>query len=251
VGIMHEVFVVDNASADYSVAMLQREFPHIQLIANQINVGFAKANNQALAQAKGEYVVLINPDTITKKDTLQKTLEFMDKHPLAGGLSVRMIDPMGNFLKESKRGLQPHWVTFFKMTGLSKLLSKSRLYDRTHEYWIDEFETAEIDILSGAFMLVRKAVLDKTGLLDERFFMYGEDIDLSFRIRMAGFKNYYFPKTYIIHFKAQSVNKFSWHYLKNFYGAMFIFAGKYMFKMPRLQLKGMGPIFPPSYEVEP
>jgi GT2 family glycosyltransferase len=176
----------------------------------------------------------------------------MEKHPIAGGLSVRMIDPMGNFLKESKRGLMPHWVTFFKLSGLSKLLSKSRLYDRTHEYWIDEFETAEIDILSAAFMMVRKSVLDKIGLLDERFFMYGEDIDLSFRIRMTGFKNYYFPKTYIIHFKAQSVNKFSWQYLKNFYGAMFIFAGKYMFKQPRLQLKGMGAIFPPpSYEVEP
>jgi GT2 family glycosyltransferase len=249
-GISHEIFVVDNASADHSVAMLESEFPQIHLIANTHNVGFSKANNQALALAKGEYVVLINPDTITKKDTLQKTLEFMDKHPIAGGLSVRMIDPMGNFLKESKRGLLPHWVTFFKMTGLSKMLSKSRLYDRTHEYWIDEFETAEVDILSASFMMIRRSVLEKTGLLDERFFMYGEDIDLSFRIRMTGFKNYYFPKTYIIHFKAQSVNKFSWQYLKNFYGAMFIFAGKYLFKQPHLQLKGMGTIFPPSYEVE-
>ena len=251
-GIKHEIFVVDNASADRSVEMLQLEFPNVHLIANNKNIGFAKANNQALALATGEFVVLINPDTITKKDTLHKTLDFMEKHPIAGGLSVRMIDPMGNFLKESKRGLMPHWVSFFKLTGLSKMLSKSRLYDRTHEYWIDEFETAEIDILSASFMMVRKSVLDKVGLLDERFFMYGEDIDLSFRIRMTGFKNYYFPKTYIIHFKAQSLNKFSWQYIKNFYGAMFIFAGKYMFKQPRLQLKGMGAIFPPpSYEVEP
>ncbi len=249
-GIAYEIFVIDNASEDHSAAMVEREFPEVKLIANQKNLGFSKANNQAMQLARGEYILLINPDTITKKHTLYKALEFMDKHPVAGGLNVRMVDPMGNYLKESKRGLMPHWVTFFKLTGLSKMLSKSRLYDRTHPYWTEEFETTEVDILSAAFMLLRRTTLERTGLLDERFFMYGEDIDLSLRIKQAGFKNFYFPKTYIIHFKAQSVNKFSWNYFKNFYGAMFIFAGKYLIKVPRLQLKGMGAILPPLYEVE-
>lgn len=173
----------------------------------------------------------------------------MEKHPIAGGATVRMVDPMGNFLAESKRGLTRHWVAFFKLTGLSKMLSKSRIYDRNHKH-PDEFETTEVDVLSSTFMLLRQSVLQHTGLLDERFFMYGQDIDLSFRIRMTGFKNYYFPKTYIIHFKELSLHQFSWSYIKNFYGAMFIFAGKYMFKLPQLQLKGMGQIFSPSYEVE-
>lgn len=249
-GIEHEIFVVDNASSDNSVRMVENEFPQVQLIVNQKNMGFSKANNQALALAQGEYVLLINPDTITKKDTIHKTIEFMDKHPQAGGASVRMINPMGDFLPESKRGLTPPWILFFKLTGLSKMLSKSRLYDRNHKYWIEEFETAEVDILGATFMFLRRSVLKRTGALDERFFMYGEDIDLSYRIRQAGFKNYYFPKTYIIHFKKQSVRKYSWPYIKHFYGAMFIFAGKYLLKVPRLQLKGMGAMLSPSYEVE-
>lgn len=246
----HEIFVVDNASTDNSVKMVKNDFPEVNLIENQKNVGFSKANNQALKLVRGEYILLLHPDTITKGETLEKTLEFMQSHRIAGGLSVRMINPMGEFLPESKRGLNFPWIAFLKVTGLSKMFSKSRFYDRNSTRGTDEFETTEIDILSAPFMLLRKSVLERIGLLDERFFMYGENIDLSYRIRMAGFKNYYFPKTYIIHFKEQSIHKFSWKYIKHFYGAMFIFAGKYLFRMPRLQLKGMGPIFQPSYEVE-
>jgi GT2 family glycosyltransferase len=249
-GIEHEIFVVDNASSDNSVGMVRKEFPEVKLIANKKNVGFTKANNQAMALANGNYILLINSDTITKKDTLDKTIEFMEKHPVAGGVSVRMVNPMGDFLPESKRGFTSQWVTFFKLTGMYKMLSKSRLYDKNHKYWVEEFETAEVDVLNGAFMLLRKSVIDRTGLMDERFTMYGSDIDLSYRIRQAGFKNYYFPKTYIIHFKEQSIRKYSWNYIKYFYGAMFIFAGKYMFKMPHLQLKGMGAMLRPTYEVE-
>lgn len=246
----HEIFVVDNASTDNSVKMVRNDFPEVNVIENHKNVGFSKANNQALKQVKGDYVLLLHPDTITKNDTLEKTLEFMQSHPIAGGLSVRMINPMGEFLPESKRGLNLPWTAFFKLTGLSKMFSKSRITEHSAAHGTDEFETSEIDILSAPFMLLRRSVLERTGLLDERFFMYGENIDLSYRIRMAGFKNYYFPKTYIIHFKEQSIHQFSWKYIKHFYGAMFIFAGKYLFRMPRLQLKGMGPIFQPSYEVE-
>lgn len=249
-GIEYEIYVVDNASTDNSVKMVTNEFPDVKLIANIKNMGFSRANNQALALAKGEYVLLINPDTITKKDTLYKTIEFMDKHPMAGGASVRMINPMGDFLPESKRGLDTQWSVFFKLTGLSKMFSKSRLLDRNHRFWSDEFETAEVDVLSATFMMLRRSVVLRTGFFDERFFIYGEDIDLSYRIRRAGFKNYYFPKTYIIHFKGQSMRKYSWSFIRHYYGAMFIFAGKYLLRMPRLQLKGMGAILSPSYEVE-
>lgn len=248
--IEHEIFVVDNASTDNSVSMVKKDFTQVHLIENHKNLGFSKANNQALQLAQGDYVLLLNPDTITKSDTLQKTIEFMESHSVAGGVSVRMINPMGEFLTESKRGLSLPWIAFFKLTGLSKMFSKSRFYDRSHASGAEEFETTEIDVLSAPFMLLRKSVLNRIGLLDERFFMYGENIDLSYRIRMAGFKNYYFPKTYIIHFKEQSAHKFSWKYIRHFYGAMFIFAGKYLFRMPRLHLKGIGVIFPPSYEVE-
>lgn len=248
-GIEHEIFVIDNASADKSVEMLQSEFPQVQLIANEQNLGFSKANNQALKIAKGEFVLLINPDTISKKDTLQKTISFMESHPIAGGLSVRMISPQGAFLPESKHGLTKPWSTFFKLTGLYRFFPKSRLYNRYHKDWIEEFETAEVDVLNGTFMMLRNSVLNKVGLLDERFFMYGDDVDLSYRIRAAGFKNYYFPKTYIIHFKGQSVRKFSWRFVKNYYGAMFIFAAKYLFKAPKVSLKGVAQLLP-LYEVE-
>jgi len=252
VNIDHEIFVVDNASADRSVEMIEREHPDVIVIANIKNKGVAKASNQALAKARGEYVLLLDPDTITKKDTLCKAIEFMDHHEDAGGVGVRMISPRGDFQPESKRGLPQHWTTFFKLTGLYRMLSKSRLYNRNHTYRTDEFETTEVDILSGTFMLLRRSVLKITGYLDERFFIYGADIDLSCRIRQAGYKNYYFPKTYIIHFKEQSIRKYSWAYIRHYYGAMFIFAGKYMFKAPKLsiKLKGLGQPYPSLYEIE-
>jgi len=245
-GVEHEIFVVDNASIDFSVPMIEGRYPQVKLIQNQKNVGFSKANNQALKLASGEYVLLINPDTITNDDTLIKTLGFMDEHPQAGGLGVRMINSQGQFLPESKRGIPTPWIAFFRMSGLYKLFPKSRMYNRYHADWVEEFETAEVDVLSAAFMLIRKTVLDKVGLLDERFFMYGEDIDLSYRIRLSGFKNYYYSKTYIIHFKGHSTKKLSWTYLTSFYGAMFIFAAKYLFRSSAPQAKNIQHQYPPS-----
>ncbi len=235
-GIEHEIIVVDNASLDLSQPMIQGKYPDVKLIENAKNVGFSKAANQGLRAAQGEYVLLIHPDTITNDDTLTKTLAFMDTHPKAGGLGVRMINGQGQFLPESKRGLPTPWAFFFRMTRLYRLFPKSRLINRYHADWVEEFETAEVDILSAAFMLIRRSVLAKTGLLDERFYIYGEDIDLSYRIRLAGYKNYYFPKTYIIHLRGLSLQKFTWKYVSNFYGAMFIFGAKYFIKssMPRL-----------------
>lgn len=225
--ITSEIFVVDNNSIDGSVEMVNSKFPDIQLIANKDNRGFSKANNQAIEISSGEYILLLNPDTVVEEDTFQKVIDFMDSHPDAGGLGVRMIDGRGNFLPESKRGLPTPTVAFYKIFGISKLFPKSKRFGQYHLGHLSEFETNEVDILSGAFMLMRKTVLNKVGLLDETFFMYGEDIDLSYRIQKGGYKNYYFPETRIIHYKGESTKKSSVNYVFVFYRAMVIFAEKH------------------------
>ncbi len=226
-GIDGEVFVVDNNSIDGSVKMVREKFPEVKLIANKENVGFSRANNQAIKQAKGEYVLLLNPDTVVEDDTFKKVVEFMDKTPDAGALGVKMVDGAGNFLPESKRGLPTPEAAFYKMFGISKLFPKSKRFSKYHLGYLDENEIHEVEILAGAFMLIRKKVLDEIGLLDESFFMYGEDIDLSYRIIKAGYKNYYFPKTRIIHYKGESTKKSSVNYVIVFYKAMVIFAKKH------------------------
>lgn len=225
-----EVFVVDNNSIDQSVNMVRERFPEVKLIANKQNLGFSKANNQAIKQACGRHILLLNPDTVVEEDTFEKVVGFMDQHEDAGGLGVRMIDGKGKFLPESKRGLPTPSVAFFKIFGLSRIFPKSSIFSRYHLGHLSEFETAEIDILSGAFMLMRKSVLDEIGLLDETFFMYGEDIDLSYRIQLSGSKNYYFPETRIIHYKGESTKKSSVNYVFVFYRAMVIFAQKHFSK---------------------
>lgn len=222
-----EIIVVDNNSVDGSVAMVQQKFPEFKLIANKQNTGFSFANNQALKIAKGEYCLLLNPDTVVEEDTFKKVVDFMDAHPDAGGLGVKMIDGKGNFLPESKRGLPTPAVAFYKIFGLSFLFPKSKLFGKYHLGYLDKEQVHEIEILSGAFMLMRKSVLDKVGLLDEDFFMYGEDIDLSYRIIKGGYKNYYFPGTSIIHYKGESTKKSSVNYVFVFYKAMVIFARKH------------------------
>jgi GT2 family glycosyltransferase len=222
-----EVIVVDNNSVDGSVAMVQQKFPEFNLIANKQNTGFSFANNQALKIAKGSYCLLLNPDTVVEEDTFKKVVEFMDAHDDAGGLGVKMIDGKGNFLPESKRGLPTPAVAFYKIFGLSFLFPQSKIFGKYHLGYLDKEKTHEIEILSGAFMLMRKSVLDKVGLLDEAFFMYGEDIDLSYRIIKGGYKNYYYPGTSIIHYKGESTKKSSVNYVFVFYKAMVIFARKH------------------------
>jgi GT2 family glycosyltransferase len=222
-----QVFVVDNNSVDGSVEMVQSKFPQVHLIANKENVGFSRANNQALAISDARYSLLLNPDTVVEEDTFAKVVAFMDEHPKAGGLGVRMVDGKGRFLPESKRGLPTPQVAFYKIFGLSKLFPKSKRFGRYHLGYLSEFETNEVDVLSGAFMLMRKETLEKVGFLDETFFMYGEDIDLSYRIQLGGFKNYYFPETKIIHYKGESTKKSSVNYVFVFYRAMVIFAKKH------------------------
>lgn len=222
-----EVFVVDNNSVDGSVKMVRDKFPEVILIANKENTGFSRANNQAMRIAKGEYILLLNPDTVVEENTFRKVVSFMDAHPDAGGLGVQMIDGKGNFLPESKRGLPTPSVAFYKIFGLSKLFPKSKTFGRYHLGYLDKNATHEVEILSGAFMLMRKAALDKVGLLDEDYFMYGEDIDLSYRIILGGYKNYYFHDTRIIHYKGESTKKSSVNYVFVFYRAMVIFARKH------------------------
>jgi GT2 family glycosyltransferase len=219
-GINGQVFVVDNNSIDGSVDMVRRKFPEIELILN-------KDNNQAILLSDAEYVLLLNPDTVVEEDTFSKVIDFMDAHQEAGGLGVRMLDGKGKFLPESKRGLPTPAVAFYKIFGLSKLFPRSKKFGQYHLGHLSEFETNQIEILSGAFMLMRSEALDKVGLLDEAFFMYGEDIDLSYRIIKGGYKNYYFPETRIIHYKGESTKKSSVNYVFVFYRAMVIFAEKH------------------------
>lgn len=221
-----EIFVVDNNSVDGSCAMVAEKFPQVKLIENKKNTGFAVANNQAIRQSTGEYVLLLNPDTMIEEDTFSKTVKFMDEHPDAGGLGVKMIDGKGNFLPESKRGFPSPMVAFYKIFGLSSLFPKSRRFNQYYMGHLDQNETNPVDVLAGAFMLLRRSALDKVGLLDEDFFMYGEDIDLSYRIIKGGYKNYYFPETRIIHYKGESTKKGSVNYVRMFYNAMSIFAQK-------------------------
>lgn len=226
-GLQTEVFVVDNNSVDGSVKMIKEKFPEVILIENKDNTGFSKANNQAIKMSAGEYVLLLNPDTVVESDTFSKILLFMDKHPDAGGLGVKMIDGKGNFLPESKRGLPTPSVAFYKIFGISRFFPKSKVFGKYHLGYLDKDQINPVEILNGAFMLLRKTVLDKIGLLDETFFMYGEDIDLSYRILKAGFQNYYFPETRIIHYKGESTKKGSINYVILFYNAMIIFARKH------------------------
>jgi GT2 family glycosyltransferase len=226
-GIEGEVFVVDNHSVDGSCEMVRQRFPEVILIENKENLGFSKANNQAMRLAKGEYVLLLNPDTVVQEDTFRKVIAFMDATPDAGGVGVKMIDGKGHFLPESKRGLPTPAVAFYKMFGLAALFPKSKRFGQYHLGYLDKNETHAVDVLAGAFMMLRKSVLDKIGLLDEDYFMYGEDIDLSYRIVQAGYKNYYFPHTTIIHYKGESTKRTSINYVFIFYRAMIVFAQKH------------------------
>ena len=222
-----QVFVVDNNSVDGSINMLKENFSSVELIENKENVGFSKANNQAIKRANSPYILLLNPDTVIEEDTFDKCIDFMNSNADCGGLGLRMLDGKGNFLPESKRGFPSPSVAFYKIFGLSYLFPKSQKFGRYHLGFLSEFEVNEVDVLSGAFMLLRTLTLEKVGLLDEQFFMYGEDIDLSYRIKLGGYKNYYFPDTKIIHYKGESTKKSSVNYVFVFYNAMILFAKKH------------------------
>lgn len=221
-----EIFVVDNNSSDGSGDMIKEEFPEVNLILNSINTGFSSANNKAIKQAQGKFVLLLNPDTIVNPDTFLSCLRYMNNHRDAGALAVRMVNGEGSYLPESKRAFPTPLTAFFKIIGLSAVFPRSNFFNRYYLPLINKNETALTEVISGAFMFIRMEALLKAGLPDEDFFMYGEDIDLSYRLIQAGYNNYYFPETSIIHFKGKSTPRDRFTDIYYFYTAMRIYAGK-------------------------
>lgn len=221
-----EIIVVDNASVDGSVFAIRDVYPNVVLIENKTNVGFAKANNQAFKIAKGEFVLTLNPDTIIQEDTIILSLSYIEQNAECGVLGVKMIDGSGTYLHESKRGLPTLWNSFCKFSGLTALFPHNKFLSGYYMGNLSENEINEVEVLCGAFMLFRSSVLHKLGGFDEDFFMYGEDIDLSLRIKKEGYKVIYYPITRIIHFKGESSKKASFNYIKNFYNAMLIYVEK-------------------------
>lgn len=253
-GLRTEVFVVDNDSVDGSVEMVRNEFPDVYLIANSINVGFGRANNQAIRKARGQYLLILNPDTLLEEDTLRTLVSFMDNHPEAGAAGCTILNPDGSFAPESRRAFPTPAVAFYRVAGLSRLFPRSTRFGRYNLSFLPPHAEAEVDALSGSCMLVRHAALyharkqdnappvagvapdqageaasgDGAGLFDEDFFMYGEDLDWCYRIQQAGWKVLYTPETRIIHYKGESTRKSELQYVRHFYGAMRQFSGKHL-----------------------
>ena len=228
-GVEAEIIVVDNHSGDESLAYLRPRFPGVLFLANEENLGFARANNRALEQARGEYILILNPDTILPEDSVHQCLAFMMATPGIGGLGVRMIDGSGRFLKESRRGFPTPWVGFCRLSGLSTLFPRSRYFAGYYLGHLPADTAHPAPVLSGACLWVSRAVLEKTGYFDPQFFLYAEDIDLSYRIEQAGFTNYYTPLVTIVHFKGESTKK-DIRYVRQFYRAMRQFRRKHFNK---------------------
>jgi GT2 family glycosyltransferase len=226
-GLNTEIFVVDNQSTDDSEIYLPPRFPMVRFFWLKVNKGFAVACNIGWKQSTGKFVLFLNPDTVIPEDAFRKCLDFMDKQADCGALGVRMVNGEGVFLRESKRGFPGLRNSFCKMTGLAKLFPRSAFFAGYYLGHLPEMKTGPVDILSGAFLLLRRGVLEKIGGFDERYFMYGEDIDLSYQVKLVGFQNYYFPEVSIVHHKGASTNKRSRKHFDNFYGAMGLFVKKY------------------------
>lgn len=225
-GLEAEVYVVDNHSKDGSVEYLTERFPEVHMIDSPHNLGFARANNLAIRKSEAEYVLLLNPDTLVGEDTIKSAVDFMDAHVDAGALGVRMLDVSGKSARESRRGLPSPMVSFYKMVGLCARFPN---HPKLGHYYMGNLpwdQPARIEVVSGAFCMLRKKAIDEVGYLDEDFFMYGEDIDLSYRVLKGGYHNYYLPSL-ILHYKGESTHKSSFRYVHVFYEAMLIFLKKH------------------------
>lgn len=226
-----EIIVVDNHSADGSVDYLEKRYPQmlypmVRFVRSAHNLGFARANNIAIRQSRGEYVLLLNPDTIVGEDALKASVDFMDAHEDAGSVGVRMLGAQGRRAMESRRGLPTPMVSFFKMLGFCNRWPHHRLFGKYYMGYLPWDEPCQIEVVSGAYCMLRRKALDEVGLLDEDFFMYGEDIDLSYRVLKGGYHNYYLPVD-ILHYKGESTQKSSFRYVHVFYEAMLIFFRKH------------------------
>ena len=221
-----EVIVVDNHSRDNSVTLLRQYHPEVRIVENLHNLGFAKANNIAIRQSRGEYVLLLNPDTIVSESVVKGVISFLDSHPEAGSAGVRMLNADGTVAPESRRGVPTPMTAFYKLSGLCGMFPNSRRFGRYYLGHLPWDSPQQIEVVSGAFCMLRTSVLKKVGLLDEDYFMYGEDIDLSYRILKSGATNWYVPET-ILHYKGESTHKSSFRYVHVFYQAMHIFFRKH------------------------
>ena len=227
-GLAAEVIVVDNNSADDSMAMVRARFPAVRCIENKDNKGFSKANNQGMAIAAGEYLLFLNPDTVMPEDFLRKTIAYMDAHPLAGALGPRLIDGKGRFAPDAKKSFPTLSVALFKTTGIGRIFPKSAYFNKYYAVHIGEWETADVEVLSGCCMLVRRsAMMPADYAFDEDYFMYCEDVDLSWRIRQAGFQNVYYPEVTLIHYKGESTRKTTLSYVRIFNEALVTFVRKH------------------------
>jgi len=225
-GIEGQVIVVDNDSQDDSVDFNRQLYPQVRFIENKENMGFARANNVAIRESDSEYVLLLNPDTIVNERLLRDCIDLLDGNPAIGAAGVRMLCENGWFAPESRRGVPTPFTAFCKMVGLTRLFPQSKVFGRYYMRYLDEFAATPIEIISGACMFIRRSVLDECGLLDEAFFMYGEDIDLSYRMLQTGRQNYYIPSR-LMHYKGESTHKNSFRYVYVFYEAMYIFFKKH------------------------
>lgn len=231
-GIDSEIIVVDNHSRDGSVEYLSR-LEGVRLIESGHNLGFSKANNIAIRQSEAEYVLLLNPDTIVAEDSIKKMLDFADTHPKAGGIGVRMYNDWGTKARESRRGLPSPMTSFYKMVGLCRRMPLHPRYGKYYMGWLPWDAASRIEVVSGACFLIRRKALDEVGVLDEDYFMYGEDIDLSYRLLKGGWENWFVPAD-IIHYKGESTHKTSFEYVHVFYNAMLIFMRKHYSHLSRL-----------------
>ena len=221
-----EIFIIDNASDDGSVDFIKEKFPQIKLFANQKNLGFGKANNIGLKEATGKYILLINPDTIVAEDTFEKMIQFFESNKNVGLAGCKILNPDGTLQLACRRSFPGPWTSFTKVTGLSSLFPNSKIFARYNLTYLDENQTYEVDAISGSFMMMRKEVYDKVGGFDEQFFMYGEDLDLCYRIQKAGYKVFYVHTTQIIHYKGESTKRSSLDETKVFYSSMHLFVKK-------------------------
>ncbi len=222
-----EILVVDNASEDGSVEAVKYRYPSVKVFENKTNIGFGAANNQALGEASGEYIVLINPDTIVKEDTFANLIKFLEQTPDAGMVGCKVLNPDGSLQLPCRRSFPGPWTSFTKITGLSKLFPNSKLFAKYNLTYLNEDETYEVDAISGSFMMMRKEVYEKTKGFDKQFFMYGEDLDLCYRTQQEGYKVYYVHTTEIIHYKGESTKRSSIDETKVFYDAMHLFVRKH------------------------
>lgn len=223
-----EIIIVDNASDDGSVEFIQEKFPQVRLIINNKNLGFGKANNIGLKEAKGNFILLINPDTLVAEDTFDKMINFFKNQPQVGLAGCKILNPDGTLQLACRRSFPGPWTSFTKVTGLSALFPKSKIFAKYNLTYLDENQTYEVDAISGSFMMMRKEVYEMIGGFDEQFFMYGEDLDFCYRVQKSGYKVFYVHSTQIIHYKGESTKRSSLDETKMFYQAMHLFVKKHL-----------------------